>query len=100
MIFRLIIARLERDRPSLVPSDKFSLGEVLHGLTPHVILVSALLFMAGTAQFGLAMSLPSIVSELGFSGYRTQLLSLGPFFLGFLGVSLLDLSRKPSNAIV
>jgi len=83
------MARLERDRPSIIPSDKFSGSEVLRAIcSPHVIIVSILFFMEGTAIFGLALFLPSIVSELGFSRNNTQLLSVGPFALGFFGVYL------------
>jgi len=93
MILSLIMARLKQDRPSIVPFDKFTLGEVFRGLgPPHVFLVSVLLFMVGTAQFGLALSLPSIVNELGFSGIKAQLLGTGPFVLGFLGVFTPELS--------
>ena len=86
---RLIMARLERDRPSIKPSDKFSGREVLRAIcSPHVIIVSILFFMVGTTIFGLALFLPSIVSELGFSRNKTQLLSVGPYALGFFGVYL------------
>ena len=35
--------------------------------------------------YGLALFLPSIVSQLGFSPNKTQLLSVGPFAAGFFG---------------
>jgi hypothetical protein len=83
------MGRLKRDRPSILPFDKFSLGEIFRGFAPpHVFLLSVLLFMVGTVQFGLAMSLPSTVNGLGFSGIRADLLGLGPFVVGFLGVYL------------
>jgi hypothetical protein len=80
------MARLERDRPSIKPSDKFSGREILRSIrSPHLIIISIISFMNGTCLFGLASFLPSIVSELGFSRNKTQLLSVGPFSLGFFG---------------
>jgi hypothetical protein len=80
------MARLERDRPSIRPSDKFSGREVLRAIrSPHVIIVFILFFMVGTGTLGLALFLPSILSELGFSRTKTQLLSVGPFAAGFFG---------------
>ncbi|KIM38324.1 hypothetical protein M413DRAFT_30170 [Hebeloma cylindrosporum] len=82
---KVLMARLERDRPSIKPSDKFSGGEILRSVrSPHVVIVFILFFLAGTGTFGLALFLPSIVSELGFSRTKTQLLSVGPFAAGFL----------------
>jgi hypothetical protein len=78
--------RLERDRPSIKPIDTFSLKEVLRSVTsPHVIIVAINFFFAGAMVFGLALFLPSIVSQLGFSPDNTQLLSVGPFAAGFFG---------------
>jgi len=83
------MARLERDRPSIRPSDEFSFREVLRSIcSPHVIIVFILFFLATSGSFGLAFFLPSIVSELGFSKTKTQLLSVGPFGSGFLGACL------------
>jgi len=80
------MALLERDRPSIKPSDKFSCGEILRSVrSPHVIIMLFVCFMMGTCVSGLALFLPSIVSELGFSRNKTQLLSVGPFALGFFG---------------
>ena len=42
-------------------------------------------FMEGTMLYGLAFFLPSIVNQLGFSSNKTQLLSVGPFVVGFFG---------------
>ena len=42
-------------------------------------------FMAGTMLYGLALFLPSIVNQLGFSSNKSQLLSVGPFAAGFFG---------------
>jgi hypothetical protein len=80
------MARLERDRPSIKPSDKFSGREILRSIrSPHVIIIFIVSFMLGTCLYGLALFLPSIVSELGFSRKKTQLLSVGPFAVGFWG---------------
>ena len=78
--------RLEIDRPSLSSDVKFSLKEVLRSVgSPHVIIVTIMEFMIGTTGYGLAVFLPSIVSQLGFSPNATQLLSVGPFTAGFFG---------------
>ena len=78
--------RLERDRPSIKPVDKFTFKEVLRSASsPHVIMVFVMFFMDGTMLYGLALFLPSIVSQLGFSTTKTQLLSVGPFAAGFFG---------------
>ncbi|KIM78028.1 hypothetical protein PILCRDRAFT_76059 [Piloderma croceum F 1598] len=80
----IIERRLARDRPSISPTDKFALKEIFGFLTsPHVILLVILFFMIGTTLYGLALFLPSIVSQLGFSDTRTQLLSVGPFAASF-----------------
>lgn len=80
------MARLERDRPSIRPSDKFSFHEILQSMrSPHVIAVFIMFFMIGTNLYGLALFLPSIVNQLGFSPSKTQLLSVGPFAAGFFG---------------
>ena len=49
-------------------------------------MVSIMDFMTGMMGYGLAIFLPSIVNELGFSPNTTQLLSVGPFVAGFFGV--------------
>jgi len=88
-MIRIIMARLERDRPSIRPSDKFSFREVLRSIcSPHVIIVFILAFLVGSSSFGLALFLPSIVSGLGFSKTKTQLLSVGPFGAGFMGACI------------
>ena len=48
-------------------------------------MVFIMFFMVGTMLYGLALFLPSIVSQLGFSPNKTQLLSVGPFAAGFFG---------------
>ncbi|KAF8185966.1 MFS general substrate transporter [Pholiota molesta] len=80
----LIMARLERDRPSIRPSDKFSFHEIFQSMrSPHVIAVFVMFFLIGTNLYGLALFLPSIVNQLGFSPSKSQLLSVGPFAAGF-----------------
>ena len=86
LIVRLIIRRLEKDRPSITSADKFSLKEVRRSVgSPHVIMASIMVFMNGMMTYGLAVFLPSIVNQLGFSPNTTQLLSVGPFTTGFIG---------------
>lgn len=76
--------RLIRDRPSVTPHDRFSLKEVFRSLSsPHVLMVFVMFYMMGTTLYGLALFLPSIVNQLGFSPNQTQLLSVGPFAAGF-----------------
>ncbi|TFK43324.1 MFS general substrate transporter [Crucibulum laeve] len=98
----IIMRRLEKDRPSIVPSDRFSIREVLWSLrSPHVLLLFVLFFMVGTTLYGLALFLPSIVNQLGFSPVKSQLLSVGPFAVGFF-VTLLSAyvsDRYKSRAI-
>ena len=78
--------RLEKDRPAISSAVKFSLKEVMQSLcSPHVIIVSIMMFMIGMMAYGLAVFLPTIVSELGFSPNTTQLLSVGPSAAGFFG---------------
>jgi hypothetical protein len=78
--------RLEADRLTISPEDHFSFREVLKSFTsPHVIILFLMSFMNGTTLFGLALFLPSIVNQLGFSANKTQLLTVGPFAAGFFG---------------
>ena len=79
--------RLEKDRPSITSAVKFSLKEVMRSVgSPHVIMVSIMAFtMTGMMGYGLAIFLPSIVSQLGFSPNATQLLTVGPLTTGFIG---------------
>jgi hypothetical protein len=80
------MSRLERDRPSIKPIDKFTFKEVLRSASsPHVIMVFIMSFMVGTMVYGLSSFLPSIVRQFGFSPNKTQLLSVGPFAAGFFG---------------
>ena len=77
-----------RDRPTTGPIDTFSVKQMLLALSsPHVLLVFVALFMNGTTLFGLALFLPTIVNQLGFSPTHTQLVSVGPFATGFVGTS-------------
>jgi hypothetical protein len=76
------------DRPSISSAVKFSLKEVMRSAgSPHVIMVFIMSFMTGTMIYGLAIFLPSIVNQLGFSPNVTQLLSVGPYAAGFIGES-------------
>lgn len=78
--------RLEKDRPFIKPVDKFTFKEVLRSISsPHVIMVFIMFVLIGTTLYGLALFLPSIVNELGFSANKSQLLSVGPFATGFFG---------------
>ena len=68
------------------PVDAFTLKEVFASMaSPHVILMFLVYFMGGTNIYGLALFLPSIVNSLGFSPNKSQLLSVGPFAIGFFG---------------
>jgi ABC-type Na+ efflux pump permease subunit len=89
-MFSIIMSRLERDRPSIKLVDKFIFKEITRSASsPHVIMVFIMCFMAGTMLYGLALFLPSIVSQLGFSPNKTQILSVGPFVVGFFGANFL-----------
>lgn len=78
--------RFERDRPAINTKDKFTPKEILRSLLSlHVILMFFVTFMGGTVLYGLALFLPSIVRQLGFSPLNSQLLSVGPFAVGFVG---------------
>ncbi|KDR72761.1 hypothetical protein GALMADRAFT_126423 [Galerina marginata CBS 339.88] len=86
----LIIRRLESDRPFVNPSDSFSVKQVLASIrSPHVVIMFMVYFMGGTGLYGLALFLPSIVNQLGFSANKSQLLSVGPFAAGFVVTLLL-----------
>ncbi|KAF6759370.1 major facilitator superfamily domain-containing protein [Ephemerocybe angulata] len=77
--------RLERDRPLINTIDKFSFKEIFQSLrSPQVIILSILFFMGGTVLFGQALFLPSIIRHLGFTPYKSQMLSVGPFVVGFI----------------
>jgi len=81
------MARLERDRPSIRPADKFSGREVLQSIrSPQVIILFIVLFMKGAALNGMASFLPSVVNGLGFSPSQTPLFTAGPFAVGFFGM--------------
>lgn len=85
----IIDRRLAYDRPTTQPLDTFSFGEVLKSITsPHVILMFMALFMDGTTLYGLALFLPSIVNQLGYSSTATQLVSVGPYAAAFVGMNL------------
>lgn len=85
-MFSVIMKRLEEDRPITKFVDKFSPREVLRSVSsPHVIIFIIMSFIFGTTIYGLALFLPSIVNQLGFSPNKAQLLSVGPFAAGFIG---------------
>ena len=78
--------RLERDRPSIKPVDRFSFKEVIRSASsPHVIMFYLMAFIHSTMSSGLNLYLPSIISQLGFSPNATQLLSAGPHAAGSFG---------------
>jgi hypothetical protein len=52
--------------------------------------------MKGTTLYGLALFLPSIVNQLGFTATTAQLLSAGPFVTGF-SVCVLSIKSSKSN---
>ena len=82
----ILEGRRERDRPSLSVDDKFNFREVLRSAKSlHVVIIFVSFFFLGTTLFGLALFLPTIVGELGFSPNTTQLLSVGPFATAFAG---------------
>ena len=108
-MFSIIMGRLERDRPTIKPVDRFTFKEIFRSASsPHVIIVFIMSFMVGTTLFGLALFLPSIVSQLGFSPNKTQLLSVGPFAAGFFGerflvdlkCDILDLVLTPHSFLL
>ncbi|KAF9519048.1 hypothetical protein BS47DRAFT_1337603 [Hydnum rufescens UP504] len=81
----LIERRLEKDRPSIGQMDKLDRKQIINSImSPHVILLSVVMFLQGTIVYGLGFFVPSIVDQLGFSATRSQLLSAGPFGAGFL----------------
>lgn len=76
--------RVERDRP-FIGQDKFDPKQIIQSFTsPHVIINSfIILFLLGTIVFGLAFFSASTVNQLGYSPTKSQLLSVGPFAVGF-----------------
>ncbi|KAK7056659.1 hypothetical protein VNI00_002376 [Paramarasmius palmivorus] len=98
----IIERRLIADRPSVVPHDHFSFKEVYRSLkSPHVIMLFVIFYMLGTTLYGLALFLPSIVNQLGFTPNQSQLLSVGPFAAGFMVtmVSAYWSDKKQARAI-
>ncbi|KIK65241.1 hypothetical protein GYMLUDRAFT_39605 [Collybiopsis luxurians FD-317 M1] len=58
----------------------FSWREVFEALKlPHFWILSIVFFLAGTILFSLAYFAPSIISGLGYSAAKTQLMSVPPF---------------------
>ncbi|KAF8200246.1 major facilitator superfamily domain-containing protein [Pholiota molesta] len=81
---QIIMLRLQKDRPFVNPLDKFTWRQVWASFTsPHVLIMFVLYFLGGTNLYGLALFLPSIVNQLGFSANKSQLLSVGPYAVGF-----------------
>ncbi|KAJ3522504.1 hypothetical protein NMY22_g11860 [Coprinellus aureogranulatus] len=77
--------KIERDRPLMGTKDKFTPKEVLRALlSPQVLILFVAFFIGGAVLYGFALFLPSIVRQLGFSPNRSQLLSVGPFAVGFV----------------
>lgn len=65
--------------------DVFSFKQVwASASSPHVILNFFGFFFNGAMLYGLALYLPTIVSQFGHSRTHTQLLSVPPFAVGFL----------------
>ena len=94
-MFSIIMSRLEKDRQSIKTEDKFTFKEVMRSVcSPHVIMVFIVFYMVGAMLYGLAYFLPSIVNQLGFSSNKTQLLSVGPFAVGFFGAFSLKRRRN------
>ena len=82
----LIVRRLARDRPTIGVHEPFSFREVYRALSsPHVIIAFLMFFGNGLTVYAQALFLPSIVKQLGFSATRTQLLSVPPFAVAFVG---------------
>ncbi|CAH7685357.1 major facilitator superfamily domain-containing protein [Phakopsora pachyrhizi] len=81
--------RLEKDSFDTISSkeENFSWKQILQAFkSPHVILVSAALFMTGVNIYGLAYFQPSIIRSLGFKGKMIQLISVPPFAVGFISM--------------
>ncbi|KAF9440246.1 MFS general substrate transporter [Macrolepiota fuliginosa MF-IS2] len=101
----LIKTHLEYDRPLVtpdIPSDKFSFHKILCSLTSiHVLILFIAFFLGSTTLYGMALFLPSIINQLGFSLIQSQLLSVGPFAATFF-VTLLSayLSDKYQNCVI
>ncbi|KZT42392.1 MFS general substrate transporter [Sistotremastrum suecicum HHB10207 ss-3] len=70
-------------------AETFSWSEVFSAFKePHLWLLSPALFFNGTTLYGLAFFAPSIVSALGQSANRSQLLTVPPYACAFV-VSLI-----------
>ena len=83
---RIITERLTCDRPAICTGESFRFREVFYSLTsPHVLISFVTFFCNGTILYGLALFLPSIVNQLGFSPTKTQLISVGPYAVAFFG---------------
>lgn len=83
-----IIRRLALDNPEGAGADDapFSWSECLKAIqSPHVLFLAVALFSNGCTLFGLAYFTPSIVATFGYSIVRTQLLTVPPFAVAFVG---------------
>ena len=79
--------RFELDRPAINTQANFTPKEILRSLrSPQVIIMFIKAFLGGTILYGLALFLPSIVRQLGFNPLSSQLLSVGPFAVAFVGM--------------
>jgi len=71
---------IEQDWSGDLEHEPFSIYEILKAFrSPHVLFICIPLFLNGASLYGLAYFAPTIVSALGNSPTRTQLLSVPPF---------------------
>jgi len=88
--FRLIIHRIDKDRPATSTNYSFTIHEVFRSMSsPHVLLVFLIFYLEGTNASGIALFLPSIINQMGFGANESQLLSVGPYAGGVIGRSAL-----------
>ncbi|MBW0479250.1 hypothetical protein O181_018965 [Austropuccinia psidii MF-1] len=82
----LLKQRLARHKPLFGYEDEsFSFSDVLASLkSPHVLINSLSIFMAGTIVGGLLYFQPTIINSLGYSAILSQLLSVPPFAFSFV----------------
>ena len=79
-----VIARLKEDGDAF-RDETFTWDGVVHALRdPKVWLYSACLHTITLPNAGLAIFLPTIINELGYTASQAQLLSIPPYFAGFL----------------
>ncbi|KAJ7611778.1 major facilitator superfamily domain-containing protein [Roridomyces roridus] len=69
--------------------DAFSWGEVVKGfISIHVLLASTLFFFGGALLYSLAYFTPSILTSLGYTASKAQLMSVPPFSVAFVFMML------------